>query len=339
MSQVNRRAVLRAGTLAAAASPLAFIPRFAHAAEFTFKCGHDAAPAHPMNLRLLEAAARIKEQSNGRFELQVFPNSQLGSDPDMLGQVRSGGLEMALLPDLTIGTLAPVASISGIGFAFGAYREVWSAVDGDLGAHIRMGVRKTGLHIFDRVWDNGFRQITSNGKPVNSPGDLRNFKIRVPASPLWVSMFKAFNAAPAALNSSELYAALQTKVVDGQENPLSNIFTQKTFEVQQYCAITNHMWSGFWPLANLRSWNTLPKEIQDIITRNLDQAALDERSDNEKFNAGLERTLADKGLVFSHPDLAPFRVALNNAGFYADWRKRFGDETWSVLSKYSKGIA
>ena len=338
MTTTRRRTLLKAGALAAA-TPIVLVPRFARAAEFTFKCGHDAAPAHPMHVRLLEAAARIKEKTNGRFELQVFPNSQLGSDPDMLGQVRSGGLEMALLPDLTLGTLVPVASISGIGFAFGSYGEVWSAVDGELGAHIRSGVDKAGLHIFDRVWDNGFRQITSNGKPINSPADLRNFKIRVPASPLWVSMFRAFNAAPAALNSSELYAALQTKLVDGQENPLSNIYTQRTFEVQQYCAITNHMWSGFWPLANQRAWNTLPKDLQELVARNLDQSALEERADNEKFNAGLERSLADKGMVFSHPDLAPFRSTLAGAGFYAEWRKRFGDASWAVLAKYAKGVA
>jgi tripartite ATP-independent transporter DctP family solute receptor len=334
----TRRQLLRNAGIAAAV-PSAFLPSLARAAEFTFKCGNDSAPTHPLNLRLKEAAARIREQTGGRFELQVFPNSQLGGQTDMLAQVRSGGLELAILPDLTLGTLAPIASINCIGFAFSSYDAVWRALDGDLGAHIRSGVNKAGLHIFDRVWDNGFRQVTSNGKPINTPGDLKGFKIRVPTSQLWVSMFKAFDAAPAALNSSELYAALQTRVVDGQENPLSNIFTQKTFEVQKYCSLTNHMWSGFWPVTSQRTWAALPPDIQRIVMKNFNDSALEERSDVEKLNATLEQTLTEKGLVFSRPDLKPFRETLTKAGFYSEWRKKFGDESWAILAKYANGVA
>lgn len=338
MNTISRRALLRATS--ATALPASFLfPSVSHAAEFTFKLGHDVANTHPLHMRLVEAAGRIKTESKGRFDLQLFPNNQLGGDTDMLGQLRSGGLEMALLPELIVGTLVPVSSITGIGFAFASYPDVWKALDGDLGAHIRTAIAKTNLHAFDRVWDNGFRQITSNGKPITSPEDLRGFKIRVPASQLWVSMFKALNAAPAALNSSELYAALQTRVVEGQENPLSNIFTQKTFEVQKYCALTNHMWSGYWPLTNAKKWAALPADIQEIVARNLNQSALDERKDIEALNATLEKTLTEKGMVFNRPDLKPFREALLKAGFYTEWRKKFGDESWSILAKYANGLA
>lgn len=337
-STVSRRTALKSLALVSAV-PGAFISSQARAAEFTFKCGHDLAPTHPLHIRLSEAANRIKEQTSGRFELQLFPNNQLGGDTDMLGQVRSGGLEMALLPELILGTLTPIASISGIGFAFAGYDDVWKAMDGDLGAHIRAGVAKVNLQVMDKVWDNGFRQITSNGKPINSPEDLRGFKIRVPASQLWVSMFKAFNAAPTALNSSELYAALQTKVVEGQENPLSNIFTQKTFEVQKYCSLTNHMWSGYWPLMNARMWKALPADVQQIVARNIDQSALAQRADIAQLNVTLEKSLAEKGLVFSRPQLKPFRDALASAGFYAEWQKKFGEESWAILAKYSAGLA
>lgn len=338
MNNISRRTVLRATS--AAALPASFLfSTSARAAEFNFKLGHDVASTHPLHLRLVEAAARIKAETNGRFDLQLFPNNQLGGDTDMLGQIRSGGLEMALLPELIVGTLVPVASITGVGFAFASYPDVWKALDGDLGAHIRAGIDKANLHAFERVWDNGFRQITSNGKPITSPEDLRGFKIRVPASQLWISMFKAFNAAPAALNSSELYAALQTRVVEGQENPLSNIFTQKTFEVQKYCALTNHMWSSYWPLTNARKWASLPADIQQIVAKNLNQSALDERKDIEALNGTLEKTLTEKGMLFNRPDLKPFRDALSKAGFYTEWRKKFGDESWAILAKYANGLA
>jgi TRAP-type transport system periplasmic protein len=339
MANVSRRTLLKSSAFGALAPAAIMLPSIARAAQFKFKIGYDVANTHPIHMRMAEAAERVKADTGGRFEFQLFPNSQLGGDTDMLGQVRSGGLEMAILPDLIIGTLVPVASITGMGFAFSNYPDVWKALDGDLGSHIRAAMAKANLVASERVWDNGFRQITSNGKPIKSPEDLRGFKIRVPSSQLWISMFKAFNAAPVALNSSELYAALQTKVVEGQENPLSNIFTQKTFEVQKFCSLTNHMWSCYWPVASARTWNAVPKDVQAIVMKHLNEAAVQQRKDIEALNGSLEKTLADKGMVFNRPDLKPFREALNKAGFYAEWHKKFGNESWDILSKYAHGVA
>ena len=116
----------------------------------------------------------------------------------------------------------PAASINGIGFAFPDYDTVWKAMDGELGAYVRGEISKANLVVMDKIWDNGFRQTTSSTKPINGPDDFKGFKIRVPVSPLWTSMFKAFDAAPASINFSEVYSALQTKIVEGQENPLAH---------------------------------------------------------------------------------------------------------------------
>jgi TRAP-type transport system periplasmic protein len=339
MVKLSRRTLVKSAAVSAIAPAAVLLPSISRAAQFKFKIGYDVANTHPIHMRMAEAAERIKMDTGGRFEFQLFPNSQLGGDTDMLGQVRSGGLEMAILPDLIIGTLVPVASITGMGFAFSNYADVWKALDGDLGAHIRASMAKANLVTPERVWDNGFRQITSNGRPIKSPEDLRGFKIRVPSSQLWISMFKAFNSAPVALNSSELYAALQTKVVEGQENPLSNIFTQKTFEVQKFCSLTNHMWSCYWPVASARTWNALPKDVQPVVMKHLNEAAVLQRKDIEALNGSLEKTLADKGMVFNRPDLKPFRDLLNKAGFYAEWHKKFGNESWDILAKYAHGVS
>ena len=175
-----------------------------------------------MNARAKEMAAAIKAETNGRFDLQIFPNNQLGSDTDMLSQIRSGGVEFFTLSGLILATLVPAASINGIGFAFPDYDTVWKAMDGDLGAYVRGEITKANLVVMDKIWDNGFRQTTSSTKPINGPDDFKGFKIRVPVSPLWTSMFKAFDAAPASINFSEVYSALQTKIVEGQENPLAH---------------------------------------------------------------------------------------------------------------------
>ncbi len=251
----------------------------------------------------------------------------------MLSQIRSGGVEFFTLSGLILATLVPAASINGIGFAFPDYDTVWKAMDGDLGAYVRGEISKAGLVVMDKIWDNGFRQTTSSTKPINGPDDFKGFKIRVPVSPLWTSMFKAFDAAPASINFSEVYSALQTKIVEGQENPLAIISTAKLYEVQKYCSLTNHMWDGFWFLANRRAWEELPEDVRTIVAKNINAAAVKEREDVAKLNAGLQQELAGKGLVFNQPDVAPFREKLRSAGFYAEWKGKYGEQAWALLEK------
>ncbi|TIM60317.1 MAG: TRAP transporter substrate-binding protein, partial [Mesorhizobium sp.] len=118
--------------------------------------------------------------------------NQLGADTDMLSQVRSGGVEFFTLSPLILSTLVANASISGIGFAFSDYDAVWAAMDGDLGKYVRGEIEKSNLVVMEKIWDNGFRQITSSVGPIETPANLEGFKIRVPVSPLWTSMFTAF---------------------------------------------------------------------------------------------------------------------------------------------------
>jgi len=335
MSRLTRRKFLAATAAAGGAvASLHLVPSRARAAEFTYKYANNVPVTHPMNVRAREAVEKIKEESGGRLEIQIFPNNQLGGDTDMLSQVRSGAIEFFTLSGLILSTLVPVASINGIGFAFKNYDQIWPAMDGSLGAHVRAAIDKAGLHAFESVWDNGYRQMTSSIKPINTPDDLKGFKIRVPVSPLWTSMFKAFGASPASINFSEVYSALQTKVVEGQENPLSVIDIAKLYEVQKYCSITNHMWDGFWFLANAAAWAKLPKDLQEIVARNLNAAALKDREDIRKLNESLQGQLTQKGMVFNNTDAELFRAALRKAGFYAEWKQKFGADAWALLESH-----
>ena len=327
--RTTRRTLLLAGTAASATLAMPWIAK--GAAEFQLKYANNSPTAHPLNVRAVEAMERIKQETNGRVEIQFFPNNQLGSDTDMLSQLRSGAIEFFTLSGLILATLVPVASINGVGFAFKSYDQVWPAMDGLLGAHVRAAIDKVGLHAFEKMWDNGYRQMTSSTKPINTPDDLKGFKIRVPVSPLWTSMFRAFGASPASINFSEVYSALQTKVVEGQENPLSVIDIAKLYEVQKYCSITNHMWDGFWFLANSAAYKKLPNDLQEIVARNLNAAAEKDRDDIRKLNDSLQGQLTGKGMVFNATDAELFRAALRKAGFYAEWKQKFGAEAWGLL--------
>ena len=330
---ITRRRFLAGSSLTVLVSAAAARIASAQQPQWVYKYANNLPETHPMNLRARDMAAAIKQETNGRFELQIFPSSQLGSDTDTLSQIRSGGVEFFTLSGLILSTLVPAASINGMGFAFPDYDTVWKAMDGDLGAYIRAQIAKANLIAMDKIWDNGFRQTTTSTKPIQTPVDFRGMKLRVPVSPLWTSMFKALDASPASINFNEVYSALQTKIVDGQENPLAIIATAKLYEVQKYCSLTNHMWDGFWFLANRRAWESLPDDVRGIVAKHINAAGLKERDDVAKLNATLAQDLAAKGLIFNRPDPTPFRDKLRAAGFYTEWKGKYGDEAWSLLER------
>jgi TRAP-type transport system periplasmic protein len=334
MMGFSRRALLKASAATAVMGGVgAPLVARAQRAEFTYKFANNLPDTHPLNVRAREMAAAIKTETNGRFDLQIFPNNQLGSDTDVLSQLRSGAVEFFTMSGLILAILVPAASINGMGFAFPDYPTVWKAMDGDLGAYVRKEIAKANIIAFEKIWDNGFRQTTSSTRAINGPGDFKGFKIRVPVSPLWTSMFRAFDAAPASINFNEVYSALQTKIVEGQENPLALISTAKLYEVQKYCSLTNHMWDGYWFLANRRALDALPPDVRSVVEKNVNAAALRARDDTEKLNATVREELAGKGLLFNQPDLVPFREKLRSAGFYSEWKGKYGEEAWAILEK------
>lgn len=333
-TMIGRRNVLRLGALAggALAAP-ALLTWPASAAEFNYKIANNLPSSHPMNVRLSEAVKIINEKSAGQIEFKSFPNNQLGGDTDMLSQLRSGALEFFTLSGGILSTLLPQVSIYNTAFIFQDYPEVWKAMDGEFGAYLRGVIEKANIHPLSKLWNNGYRQITSSSRPIATPQDIKGFKIRVAVSPLYISLFKALDAAPTALNFAEVYTALQTKVVEGQENALVLIDSAKFFEVQRYVSLTNHAWDGFFMLSNGRAWKALPPKLQDLVAENLDNAALAMRADTMKLDETLEVELTKKGMTFNRVDPAPFRDVLRKAGFYADWKGKFGAEAWAALEK------
>lgn len=312
---------------------------FAQAGNIRLKYGTAFPADHPGTLRIKEAAEAIRKDTGGKVDLQVYPNSQLGSEPDMISQTRAGAIDFMSTAGTNLQTLVPTAGINGVAFAFKDYATVWAAMDGEVGAHVRAALGKVNLHAFEKCLDNGYRNITSANRAIKTPEDLKGFKIRVPGIPLWISMFKALGASPTAIPFGELYSALQTKVVDGQENPLALIRSAKLYEVQKFCSLTAHTWDGHFIFGNAKKFAALPKEVQDAITKHLTAAALKQREDIARLNVDAQAELAKLGVTFNHADPAPFRKLLQSAGFYAEWKKKYGDEAWAKLEKYAGRLA
>ncbi len=214
----TRRHVLLAGTAAGATIAMPWVAKAAP--EFSFKYANNSPLTHPLTVRTMEAMERIKQETNGRVDIQVFPNNQLGSDTDMLSQLRSGALEFFTLSGLILSTWCrPRRSTARLHLG-----ELRQGVAGDGRRSRRLCARRRSRSPASSRWRSSTTTATARSRrrprPIKTPEDLKGFKIRVPPSPLWTSMFKAFDASPMSINFSEIYSALQTKVAEGQENPL-----------------------------------------------------------------------------------------------------------------------
>lgn len=336
--QVNRRRILVMG--AAGVLPL-FAPAIGRAADrkFTYKFATGQAPTHPVNIRLQQAFDRIRDKTDGAMQLRLFPANQLGTETDVISQIRNGALELTILSASILATLVPVAGIANTAYAFTSYDDVWKAMDGTLGKYTQEQFSKVGIVGNGKIWDNGFRQCTSSTRDLRGPKDFIGFKIRVPPAPMLTSFFSAIGASPTPMNFAEVYSALQTKVIEGQENALSLIETTRLYEVQKYCALTSHSWDGYWPLANPRAWDRLPSDIREIVTNEIDRSAVDQRADVAELDRTLRGNLTAKGMIFRDIDKANFRDVLSKTSYYGDWKAKYGAEAWGQLEAVTGKLA
>ena len=312
----------------------------ARAAQFELKYGHDLPAEHPINVRSVEAFARIKKATNGQVEIKSFPTSQLGSDPAMISQLRSGAVESLAMPGAFLNAIAPLASIENLAYAYPTRDAVFRAMDGDLGKVIRDDIQaKGGMVVLDKIWENGFRNITTSTKPIRTVADLAGLKIRVSPGKIRVDTFQSLGAAPTPISLSELYTALQTHVIDAQENPLLLIDQQKFYEVQKYVSMSEHIWSGYWTLFNPDVWKKLGKTNQDIISREMGAAALAARNDNVNLNKSVRDKLTRRGMLFNDVDKNSFKAKLVAANYYQRWKAEFGPTAWAALEKYANKLA
>jgi tripartite ATP-independent transporter DctP family solute receptor len=329
--KLSRRHVLT-GAVGVSAAAILHWP--ANAAEFSYKLGSSSPMEHPAMAAQQQAANKIKQESNGRMEITIYPNSVLGGDTAMIAQTISGAMEMYNLPVDLLAPRNPVCGLPGVGFAFPDYAHVWAAMDGEFGDMLRAAAEVIGLYCMDKGYDHGFRQITTRTKAITGPDDLKGFKIRLPVAPYLISLFRHLGASPTAINFNEVYSALQTGIVDGQENPLVLIDTAKLFEVQKYCSLTNHVWAGFHTSFNVAAWKKLPPDLQEICHRNFTAVAIQQRDDFVAMTKTEQQNLTAKGLAFNAPDTKPFRDVLAKTGFYPDMKKTAGDKAWALLEKY-----
>jgi tripartite ATP-independent transporter DctP family solute receptor len=293
---------------------------------------HNQPAGSPLDRWLTEMWAVVKGESGGQLDVEVCPQNHgiAGGDPQALQMLLAGELEFYTLMGGLLGTVAPVAEITGLPFAFASHAQVFAAIDGELGDYVRRELLAKGIYAVPRAcFENGFRHISTSTKPIRTADDLVGLRIRTPSGRLFIDLFESLGAQPTPINLNRLYDALKTGAVEAQENPLAMIETNRLYEVQTYLSFTDHMWSGFNLLANGERWHALSADVQQVVERVARRYAACQREETMVFNAALRTRLAERGMIVNAADRASIRGRLG--AFYARWKREFGPKAWSLL--------
>jgi tripartite ATP-independent transporter DctP family solute receptor len=300
----------------------------ARAADTRYRLGMSQPLDSPNYIRLKEMAEHVSTETGGRMQIDLYPEGKLGSDNTMLAMLQKNELELYMAGNV-LGPLVPVTEMPGLPFTFKNPAEVFAALDGDLGDYIRAELMAKGLYAFRLGFDNGFHHLTTSTKPIRTVDDLVGMKIRTPVQKMTVDFFESLGAKPMTFTLSQLYQVCKDRTVDGQTDPLGLILLMKLYEVQTYLSLTNHWWSGFTFIANAQAWKALPPDIQAIINKHAEAAALAQRKDIEQLNAGALDALRSKGMIVNEADTSGFRKPLG--AFYARWKENYGAKAWALL--------
>ena len=321
------RAAALGGTLAACAA----VAKYANAAQYEFKCATDLPTDHPTTVWQLQMWKAIERESGGRIHTLLFPNSQLGSDTAMVTQMRAGALPFLLANAGPFSAVVTSSAISTIGFLFKNSDDAVRVMSGKLGDYVRQDALSKGIFIFPHMWDSGMQHLTSGTHPIQSADDLRGFKVRVSNTRSLVDLFKTLGANPSPLDVSEVYTALQTKLIDGEGGGLAAMEGLRWFEVQKYLSLTYHAFGAFWFVANNDVWKGLPRDVQEIIERNAAKYVALEHRDMTAVDLAVLNKLGRQGLTINRTDQASFRARLKP--YYETWAQTFGPTAWGLLEE------
>ncbi len=265
----------------------------AAAAPAVIRLGHVGYPGSLFALTSDEYAKRVNGALKGRYEVKVFHSSQLGSDEDMLKGIKVGVLEM-FAPSTIMSTVDPRFGVFEMPYLFKDRAHAKRAFeDAKIRSLLLDPLPQKGLRVLG-VWENGFRVITNNVRPVSKPEDLKGIKLRVPSGVWRVKMFKAYGANPTPLAYGEVFAALQAGVMDGQENPFAQIYGGKFYEVQKYLSLTDHVYTPAYLVVSEKYWKTLPADVQEVLSKIAVEVGDFSRSEGARLDKEILEKIAPK---------------------------------------------
>ena len=277
------------------------------AAEMELKFGHVGKPGSLFEASVNEFAKRANAKLAGKAKVLTFGSSQLGKDKELLKKLKLGTINFAL----------PSSVMASVADEFGLFDMPYLVKDRAHMARIEQEIvwpklapilEAKGYKVL-AVWENGFRNITNNKRPINIPADLQDLKLRTPKSVWRVKMFKAYGANPAPLSFSEVFVALQTGTFDGQENPLAQIASGKFQEVQKYLSMTGHVYTPAYVTVSTKYWARLPEDVRNVIETTAKETQAYVYATAAQLEVDLLAELKAGGMAVNNADKAAFIAA------------------------------
>ena len=302
-------------------------------AATTIKIGHVLNTDHSWHKNLAGFANDVKKETEGRVTIQLYPSGQLGNEKDMVEGLTFGTDDGGLIGGGSFQSIDPKFGIEALPYAWPTHEAAYKAFDGKLGKYLFDLLGKKGI-VGLAWWENGFRHITNNKKPVVKPEDLKGLKLRVTPDKMRLDTFKLLGAAPMAINFGELYSALQQGVVDGQENPYAIIYSNAFNEVQKYLSKSGHIWGSAVLCVNSDVWNKLSAKDKETVRKLAQKWCAAQRKETIKEENEFLDKLKAKGMKVNDVDKAAFQKAVQPV--WKSYESTFGKELMDMVHEYGK---
>ena len=248
--------------------------------EFTLKFSHVVSDDTPKGKAAKFFKKRLEELSNGRIDVQIYPNSELYKDNVVLNAVKEGSIQMACPSFSKFRDIVPQLALFDLPFLFRDMNHIHKVQDSEIGKKLKKMVENQGFTVLD-FWDNGFKQMTSSKRALLLPEDAKGQKFRIMNSEVLKAQFEILNAKPLVMPFSKVFMGLKEGTIDGQENTISNIYTKKFYTVQKYLTLSNHGYLGYLVVMNKEFYNSLPSDLQKNVKQ-----AIKEATEKERVYAG-----------------------------------------------------
>jgi TRAP-type transport system periplasmic protein len=324
--------ITRRTALAGAGVALFAIGRPANAQATRLRFGHPHPESDSWHKAAQVFAARVKAKSQGALDVQIFPNGALGSDPAMISAVRGGTLDICLTGNPFFTGLAQKLNVLDLPFLFDTRKHVAAVLDGPIGEGLRRELEGSNLKALS-TWEVGWRNLTNSRRPIKTAADLRGLKIRTTPNPAHIRAFQLLGAVPTPMAFTELFSALETGAVDGQENPVTLILNAKLNEVQKHISLTRHAFTSGPVVMNKAKFDAMPQASRDLLVQTAAECAILQREMNESSEAVSLSELKKAGMqAVETPDPASFSGVVA-AEVQKEFVAKFGSDLIDAIKK------
>ncbi|RXT04798.1 DctP family TRAP transporter solute-binding subunit [Ammoniphilus sp. CFH 90114] len=278
--------------------------------EYVFKFGHLQGGEHPYHKGAEKFKSILEEKSQGRIQVDIFPSSQLGNGRDQIEGLQLGTIQLHVGSVAPVANFAPKMNVLSMPYLFENREHALKVLDGEIGNELSKDLESKGI-LNLMFWENGYRHLTNNVRPIKTAADAQGLKLRVQESPAYISFVKALGSTPTPIPFGELYTAMEQKVVDGQENPLAQIATNKFNEVQKYLTLNSHTYDPAVFLMSKLAYDQLPADLQEAVREAAKEAGDYQRQLAQESEGNFLEQLKASGMsIEENPDIDSFRKAV-----------------------------